>query len=221
MKPLGAEAIKENSLRIRKILVGVDLSDHSEATASYAAEMAQAFGASLTIVYVYEPIPLCEYASETTFTLLEEQRFELEKLLNELTQKVQKIAPVCRSVFLVGEPAKLISTLAKDINADLIVVANHHPTSLGQLFNVDKLAPELHLDLIVISPHHHHWYNRFRQTDNGDNILRHAPCPVVSGGKESRRGAQDCLPYLAGQSLWMQVQTIPELSSSSLSPSLI
>jgi hypothetical protein len=36
----------------------------------YAAEIALFFQASLTIVYVYRIAPFCEYASETTFTVL-------------------------------------------------------------------------------------------------------------------------------------------------------
>jgi len=161
MKTLEAETLAGKLVSIRKILVAVDLSDHSEATASYAAELANSFGASLTVAYVYEPIPLSEYASETTYSLLEEQRCDLRKLLDELTQKVQKIGAVCEPAFLVGKPAEQISTLARKIGADLVVAASRHPTFLGELFNLDT-APQ---------------------------IMHRAPCPVLIYHDKKMAGA--------------------------------
>jgi universal stress protein A len=142
MNNLEAESRKNKFVSIQKVLVAVDLSDHSEATATYAAELAKCFDASLTLVHVYEPVPLYEYASETTCTVLDDQRDDLQNLLEELTQKVQKIGLVCDSAFLDGNPAQQISALARDIDADLIVTASHHPTMLGHLFNLDK-APQI------------------------------------------------------------------------------
>ena len=87
MKILEAERPTNLFVPIRRVLVAVDLSDGSEATAAYAAKIAECFDASLTIVHVYEPVPICEYASESTFTVLEEQRDDLQKLLDQLTSK--------------------------------------------------------------------------------------------------------------------------------------
>ena len=134
----------KKSAPIRRVLVAVDLSDHSEATAFYAAEIAQRFAAFLDIVHVYEPVPLCEYASESTYTLLEEQRDGLQKLLDELTARVKTTGLRCKSVFLVGDAAEQITTLARDVDADLIVVASHHPTFLGRLLNLEKAPKIMH-----------------------------------------------------------------------------
>jgi hypothetical protein len=81
----------------------------------------QLFAASLTIVHVYEPVSLCEYASETSNTVLEEQRDDLQKMLKQLTRKLQTSSLICTSAFLVGAPAEQISALAREIDADLIV----------------------------------------------------------------------------------------------------
>jgi universal stress protein A len=151
MKTLEPETSKNKLVSIHKVLVAVDLSDHSKATATYAAEIAKSFSASLTIVYVYEPVPLYNYASETTYTLIEDQREALQKLLDELTKKVEEIGLECKSVFMVGDLAEQISELARDINADLIVTASHHATLLGRLFNLNK------------APH----------------IMHRAPCPIL------------------------------------------
>jgi nucleotide-binding universal stress UspA family protein len=151
MKTLEAATFTNKSVSIQKVLVAVDLSAHSEETASYAAEMAKCFDASLTIVHVHEPVAVYECASETTYTLLDDQRRELQKRLDELTRKIKTIGLACQSVYLVGEPAEQISDLARNIDADLIVTASHHPTFLGRLFNLCK-APR---------------------------IMRRAPCPVL------------------------------------------
>jgi universal stress protein A len=151
MKTLNAEMPTEKSIILQKMLVAVDLSSRSEATATYAAEMAKYLNASLTLVYVYEPVPVYGYASEYTYALNQDKREDLQKRLDQLTQKVTKLGGICDAVILVGNPAKQIAVLARDIDADLIVTASHHPTLLARLFNLDK------------APH----------------IMHRAPCPVL------------------------------------------
>src|ERR1700680_128511 len=97
MKISANETVTNKVQSIRKILVAVDLSNHSEATAFYAAEIAKCFAARLMIVHVYEPVPLCEYASETTLSRLEEEREDLEKQLDQLTRKIQTSDVICTS----------------------------------------------------------------------------------------------------------------------------
>ena len=125
-------------------MVAVDLSEQSEATATYAAEIAKCFGASLTLVHVHDPVRLYEYASETTCMVLDEQREDLQKLLNELTQQVRKLGLVCRSVFLDGDPAERISALASDIDADLIITGSRPSTFLECLFTQHKPPQIMH-----------------------------------------------------------------------------
>ncbi|MBV8378736.1 MAG: universal stress protein, partial [Verrucomicrobia bacterium] len=159
MQTLEDEAV---TIAIKRVLVAVDLSDHSAATAAYAAGLARNFGASLTVVHVYEPVPVCEYANETTFTLLEEERGKLKKLLEELTLKVRTPGLVCEPAFLVGNPVQQIIRFACDIQADLIVTASHHRTFLGRLLNLDK-APQ---------------------------IMHRAPCPVLVYHEKKARAFQ-------------------------------
>jgi hypothetical protein len=65
-------------------------------------------------------------------------------MLNALTQKAQKRGVICESAFLVGEPTEQISILARDMGADLLVIASHQPTFLGRIFNLDKAPPFEH-----------------------------------------------------------------------------
>ena len=144
MKASEMEPLTEKSTSIKKILVAVDLSNHSEKTAFYAAEIAKCFHASLTIVHVHQPVPLYDCASETTYTVLDDQRRSLKKRLHDLKQKVCTTGLVCETIYLMGEAAEQISTLAREIDADLIVTASHHPTFLGNLFHLQKAPRILH-----------------------------------------------------------------------------
>jgi universal stress protein A len=144
MKTSAGETLKNKLVSIRRVLVAVDLSERSEATAFYAAAIAKSFDARLTIVHVYEPVPLCEYTSETTYTVLEEEREDLQELLDQLTEKIRRTGVICGSAFLIGAPAEQISQLAHNIEADLIVTASHHSTFLGRIFNLDKATLILH-----------------------------------------------------------------------------
>jgi nucleotide-binding universal stress UspA family protein len=151
MKALEAEKPADKLLSIERVVVAVDLSEHSATTAHYAAQIAQCFNATLYVAHVFTPEPLYEFGSEGAYNLIDQQRQDFRAQLNNLAKRVEKLVPVCESVFLTGEPAEQIAALARDVDADLIVTASHHPTFLGRLFNLDK-APQ---------------------------IMHRAPCPVL------------------------------------------
>jgi nucleotide-binding universal stress UspA family protein len=63
-----------------------------------------------------------------------------ENLGGRVHQKARKAGVACAAVLLVGDAAEEILALARDMKADLIVVASLHPTLLGRLFNLNKAA---------------------------------------------------------------------------------
>jgi nucleotide-binding universal stress UspA family protein len=92
-----------------------------------------------------EPAPLYVYASETNYPLIEDEREDAQKLLlDELTHTVREMGVVIDSVLQVGNPAEQISAVARDVKADLLVTASHHPTLLARLFNMDKAPHIMH-----------------------------------------------------------------------------
>ena len=151
MKTLEAEKLEEKLASIRRVIVAIDLTKHSEATAHYAAEIAKCFNASLYVAHVFASEGFYEFGGESAYNIVDQRRQELRAQLDGLTEQVQELVPVCESVFLEGEPAEKITALARDVDADLIVTASHHPGFLRRLFNLDK-APQ---------------------------IMRRAPCPVL------------------------------------------
>jgi universal stress protein A len=151
MKTLETKQSKDLLSSIRNIVVAVDLKDHSEATTQYAAELAKCFNADLYVVHVFSPASFYAVASEKTYGLIDEECARLRERLDQLTDGVREAVPKSEAILLMGDPVAEITAMARDVGADLIITASHHPGFLARLFNLDK-AP---------------------------NIMHHAPCPVL------------------------------------------
>jgi len=151
MKTLGTEELRNKLASIQKIVVAVDLSEHSEATTQYAAELAKSFNADLYVVHVFSPAAFYATASEKTYGLINEECQRLRERLDQLTDGVREAVPKSEAVLLMGDPVEEIIATARNLDADLIITASHHPGFLARLFNLDK-APK---------------------------IMHHAPCPVL------------------------------------------
>jgi nucleotide-binding universal stress UspA family protein len=144
MNILETERSSDKLVSIKKVVVAVDLTKHSEATAHYAAQIARWFDASLYIAHVFSRPPSSEFGSEGAYNVIDQERGELRARLDQLTEQVHQLVPVCESVNLEGESAEQISALARDLGADLIITASHHPTFLARLFNLDKAPKIMH-----------------------------------------------------------------------------
>jgi nucleotide-binding universal stress UspA family protein len=141
-KIIATEGALTDVVFIRKIVVAVDLSPHSDATAQYAAEIARSFGGSLVLVHVYPVEQVNDFAGATGYEADERQRHAAERALQDLTDTLRDSGQECESAFLIGEPAAQVSAVASELGADLIVTASHHPSVLGQLFKRDQ-APRI------------------------------------------------------------------------------
>jgi nucleotide-binding universal stress UspA family protein len=130
----------KDDLNIKKIVVAVDLSPNSEKTAIYAANFARSFDASVILVHVFSTEPVRTLNANETAE--EEKRHDTERKLGALVEKVRWIYPNCDMRFRNGDPAEQITLLAKDLEADLIVTASHHPGFLTRLFGWDQ-APKI------------------------------------------------------------------------------
>jgi universal stress protein G len=148
--PLTGKAPDE-ALSLKLIVVAVYLSPRSEATARYAIRIARAFGASVVLVHVYPVTEVNEFMTEEDYRALDRRRQAAQAALTKLTQTLQADYPACKQRFLIGEPAEQVAWLARDLNADLIVLGSHRPGLLVRLFNLDQ------------APH----------------IMQRAPCPVL------------------------------------------
>lgn len=133
-----------NTLNMKRIVVAVDLSTHSQKTASYAAEFAKSFGASITLVHAFAPERITEFTTEEVHQRFAADMRDTERDLDKLAAAVRETHPYCYTEFRVGDPAEEVNLIAKALNADLIITASHHPGFLGRLFGADQAPRILH-----------------------------------------------------------------------------
>jgi nucleotide-binding universal stress UspA family protein len=141
--PLSEKAFDRAS-SIKQIVVAIYLSPRSEATARYALGIAKAFGASLVLVHVYPVTEVNEFMTEEDYRALDRQRQAAQEALTKLTRTLQADYPACDERFLIGEPAEQVAWLARDLNADLIILGSHRPGLLTRLFNLDQAPHFVH-----------------------------------------------------------------------------
>lgn len=133
-----------NGFNIKRIIVAVDLSPHSEKTAAYAAEFAKNVGAAVTLLHVFPPEPSSEFGTEQLYKTYENgRRLEVQKLI-ELVEQVRQTGVKCDHDFRVGDPAEQVTQAAQITDADLIITAAHHPGFLGRFFGLDQAPRILH-----------------------------------------------------------------------------
>jgi len=133
-----------NELNIKEIVVAVDLSPHSEKTAAYAAKFAKSYGASITLVHAFAPEYITEFTTQEVHESYREEEREAERALGKLAERVRETYPDCGCEFRVGDPAEEVTLMAKDLDADLIITASHHPHFLSRLFGLDQAPRILH-----------------------------------------------------------------------------
>src|SRR5436190_21951755 len=107
---------------MKSFLVATDFSTPSREAALYAANLANLFGAELTLLHAYLlPTPV----SEVTYVMIsvEELQKDNEKLAAELAALVnQQTGVEAKTIVNIGMPADEIIYQSKEIGADLIII---------------------------------------------------------------------------------------------------
>jgi nucleotide-binding universal stress UspA family protein len=116
-------------LPIKKIISPTDFSELSDMGLIAAIELAEHFSAELLVVHVVAPLsaaatsaaPAAHYLPE----VMESIRNNAETSLNEMMEKKVPKTLRSKSILLEGSPSDEIAEYAKEIDADLIVIATH------------------------------------------------------------------------------------------------
>jgi nucleotide-binding universal stress UspA family protein len=138
------EAVTHTRPFIRKVVAAVDLTASSSTTAEYAVKIAKSFGASLLLVYVHPTETMFNFVMNGGYDLIDEEQQNRRHALSNLTTAASKEYPFCTPTFLVGDPAEEVAKYAQEIEADLIVVASHHPNVLASLLHLDQAPKMVH-----------------------------------------------------------------------------
>ena len=150
-------------LRLKRILVPIDFSDHSVKALRYAVRFAEQFGAALVLVHVAEPVRYPE--SIIIPPAMEEANRELVKRTRAALAKfaAKEVPPrlACQSLVRLGPAYEEIAAAARETDADLIVIATHGHTGLKHL---------------VLG-------------STAERVVRHAPCPVLTVREREREFA--------------------------------
>jgi nucleotide-binding universal stress UspA family protein len=139
---------------IRRVLVAVDLTRRSLATAEYGVNIAKSFGASVVVVYVHPTESVFNFVSNGGYDLIDSEQQNQRHALMSLTDTVSKKYPFCTQTFLVGEPAKTVAEFAREIGADLIIAGSHHPDFLTTLLHLDQAPKMIHLATCPVLVYH-------------------------------------------------------------------
>ncbi len=117
----------------KHILAGLDLSEESSQVLKQAESLAKAFGAQLSLVHVIEPLTFA-YGGDIPMDLSEVQDQLHKQAIEQLSQFARKVDVAAdRQHVVIGQPATEMHRLAKEKQADLIVVGSHGRHGLALL----------------------------------------------------------------------------------------
>jgi universal stress protein A len=148
-----ARQVIPSALQLRSILVPMDFSAESEKALTYAVPLAGLFDAKLTLVHVIEPLATPDFVGAFPLAL------ENEKADQESRRHLQRIVDALKL-----EPSLIEKLLVRR----------------GRAFNeITSVARSLKADLIVISTHGRTGLTHALLGSTAERVVQHAPCPVL------------------------------------------
>jgi nucleotide-binding universal stress UspA family protein len=144
-------------MRLKKILVGIDFSEHSEAAFRYARFLARIFSANIQAIHVVDRRHIEKIAhlygdqeSNVTKKLCLQAKEQFDTFLNKNNPEG---IPV-RQIITAGTPFQAIAFKAQALGSDIIVMGGHGRMGDGQ---IDKIF----------------------FGSNAERVVRLLPCPVI------------------------------------------
>ena len=139
-------------LHLKKILVPTDFSEASNSAYRYALRFGQQFDAQLHVVHVSESILSPQLAGLPPMpTFSEEQRTFAEDRLRVWAKSMTTLGVQTETMLRIGLAAHEIVEAAKELDADLIIIATHGYTG----------------------------WKHFCIGSTAERVVRAAPCPVL------------------------------------------
>jgi nucleotide-binding universal stress UspA family protein len=142
-------------IAIRRIIVPIDFSEYSKKALRYAVEFARSFRAEIVLVYVVEPI-----VTPADFSV---GQMAVPGMESDFAQRGAE------------QLDKLLDTVVADAVAARAVVRHGKP-----FVEIIRLAREEQADLIIIATHGHTGIEHALFGSTAEKVVRKAPCPVLS-----------------------------------------
>ena len=120
-------------MKIERILIPSDFSEHALKALKYGIELACEHDAEIVLVHVVEPLPYGVARWNAPTDLLEHYGEVASGELKKLEQEALKLYPKCRSELHFGVPHEIIEDIVRKLNVDLVVLAMHGRTGLHHL----------------------------------------------------------------------------------------
>lgn len=142
-------------MKVSKILLPHDGSDHSKNATDYALEMAKLWGAHVTIVHCFDEWEAA--VSEVPESLLAEIRrnklIEAEKLLKDVGSLFQKQDVKHTVKAMPGYAGKVLTDMAKSKEYDMIIMGSHGHSDIAGLFLgsvTHKVLNTIHCPILIV-----------------------------------------------------------------------
>lgn len=137
----------------RRILLAADFSEHGEQVIQRAQELAKKYAAELGIIHVVENVPIMDssYGPIVPFDIdLTEQMVEsARKRLTEIADSL--VITQDRRWIEIGSPKVEIIRIAKEWQADLIVIGSHGRHGIGLLLGSTAASVIHHAESDVLA----------------------------------------------------------------------
>lgn len=138
-------------MKIERILLPTDFSEHSLAALRYAVELAREHESEVVLVHVVEPLPYGMARWFEPTKLLEHYGEVASGELGRFEKEAMQLYQKCRSELHFGVVHEVIGELVSKLKVDLIIISMRGQTHL--------------LGLLI--------------GGTAEKILRYAPCPVL------------------------------------------
>ena len=144
-------------LSIKKIVCPLDLSDLSPRVAAYAVAMARAFGSEILVIYVAPSVnqyAVMDIPPQSIELFTEEVSTKAAKHMGKVTTELFAGIKVETKV-LSGSPAEEIIKVAREVNADLIVMGTRGRKGVDLLVFgsvADKVVKNTKIPVLTVHP---------------------------------------------------------------------
>jgi nucleotide-binding universal stress UspA family protein len=136
---------------MKKIVLGYDESDAAKRALERAAQLTKAFDSELAVISV-APVMTSIGRSAGPVDPTDTPADHAQEL-DHAKAYLEGEGVTADYVPGLGHPAETIAELAKERDADLIVVGTHEPSAIGRLFGQsvsDSVAHRVHCDVLIV-----------------------------------------------------------------------